>query len=164
MNRIKPEEIGADPFSLFSYPAVAVVEAEGKRNAITLSWGALGNLWGKKCVFLFIRDSRYSHGLFEKADGFSVCFLDEGHKELWKYFGKASGRDEDKIAQSGLLGLSANGVPCFAESKLVIIAKKLIEVNLPSEKILDKEIVARYYPEGGYHTVYAGEIVEVLKA
>lgn len=163
MKAFRIEDIGVDPFTLFAHPAVALVEAGGKTNALTLSWGALGSLWHKRCVFVFIRDSRYSHELFAHCDGFSVCFLDKAHADKSELFGSTSGRYVDKIAASGLTTLREKGIPFFAESELVIIGKKLIGVDLPSKEILDPATIATYYPEGGYHTCYPAEILSVLK-
>jgi flavin reductase (DIM6/NTAB) family NADH-FMN oxidoreductase RutF len=163
MKQISLDELTVNPFTFFSHPAVAVVSAKDKTNALTISWGALGTLWNKSCVFVFIRDSRYSHALFEKGAFYSVCFLDKEHNEKARYLGKASGKTEDKIKGSGLTLAYEDGVPYFAESDLVIIAKKLVSAILPSDDIADKEVYDKYYPEGGYHTVYPGEIVKILK-
>ncbi|MCI2110918.1 MAG: flavin reductase [Bacilli bacterium] len=162
MKEIDPKGIPYDPFLLFAHPAVAVVEAEGKRNAITIAWGALGNLWSVPCVFVFIKTSRYSHDLFEKADGYSVCLLEKKHADLWKYFGRVSGRDEDKIGESGLTLLHEDGIPYFKESKLVIVGKKLLSTALPSEDILDPAIREKYYPDGSHHSMYVARIVKAF--
>ena len=34
-----------------------------KSNAMTVSWGGVGVLWGKNVAFIFIRDSRYTKEL-----------------------------------------------------------------------------------------------------
>ena len=163
MRNIRIEDIGVDPFTLFAHPAVALVEADGKKNALTLSWGALGTLWNKRCVFVFIRDSRYSHELFARCDGYAVCFLDKAHADRSQLFGSTSGRYVDKVAASGLTVLEEKGIPYFAESELVIVGKKLIGVDLPSQEMLDQTAKSKYYPEGGYHTLYPAEIISVLK-
>lgn len=163
MRSVRIEDIGVDPFTLFAHPAVALVETGGKSNAITLSWGALGTLWSKPCVFVFVRDSRYSHELFAHCDGYAVCFLDKVHADRSILFGQTSGRSIDKVAASGLTVLYEKGIPYFPESELVIIGKKLSGVDLPSNDILDPALVGGFYPEGGYHTMYPAEILSVLK-
>lgn len=163
MKEMKLDELVVNPFTFFSHPAIAVTTAGDKTNALTISWGAFGTLWNKSCVFVFIRNSRYSYKLFEYGDFYSVCFLDKDHNDKFKYLGKVSGKDEDKIKGSGLTLAYEDGVPYFAESDLVIIAKKLVSAILPSDDIKDKAVYDKYYAEGGYHTVYPGEIIKILK-
>ena len=38
-------------------------EADGKTNAMTISWGGFGQLWNELVAFTFVRPQRYTYGL-----------------------------------------------------------------------------------------------------
>jgi flavin reductase (DIM6/NTAB) family NADH-FMN oxidoreductase RutF len=101
--------------------------------------------------------------LLDKASTFSVCFLPAKDKKAIAYLGSHSGRDEDKIQGSHLDLAEEDGTPYFKDSELVLVAKKLVRAPLAREKITDPAIVQAFYPQDGFHYVYVGEIVKVLK-
>ena len=39
---------------------ISAIDKSGKANAMTASWGGVGELWGKDVVFIFIRPQRYT--------------------------------------------------------------------------------------------------------
>ena len=49
-------------------------------NTMTASWGGMGWLWNKPVAFVFIRPERYTHGLIESNDRFSLSFYTEDYK------------------------------------------------------------------------------------
>lgn len=162
MKTVSVQNLGKNPFELFKNAVVGVLEADGKSNAITLGWGGLGRLYEKDVIFLFVRDSRYSYELFRKSTSFSVCFFAPSAAKIVSYFGTVSGRNEDKIAHSGLTLAQEDGIPYFREAEGVIFARKLLEVPLPKEAIWDPQVVQAYYPRGGFHTLFAGEIQKIF--
>ena len=66
MKEIRAEEIKDNAFSLIGKDYLAVtVQAEGKVNAMTASWGGLGVLWNKNVATIYIRPSRYTKELLD---------------------------------------------------------------------------------------------------
>ena len=76
--KIKPEELHENPFSLIGEDWMLVAASDGERvNAMTASWGGVGILWGKKVAFIFVRPQRYTKELIDKSDKLSLSFFDE---------------------------------------------------------------------------------------
>ncbi len=143
-------------------------EVDGKANAMTASWGGVGCLWGKNVVFVFIRKSRYTKELLDKSDNFSCCFLDPADKSArttLKILGSVSGRNEDKMAECRLDINHDMDIPFLDQSTLAIICKKMAAVPVGPDTFEDPEILDKWYADANkddYHTMYVGEIVDIL--
>lgn len=154
-----------DVFSLIGerWMLVSACDESGKANAMTASWGGMGVLWGKKVVFVFIRPQRYTKKFVDSAEKFSLSFFDESYKKMLGYMGKVSGKDEDKIAKSGLTLDIKDGAPVFKESSLTLICRKLYRQTLKEDCFIDKSNIEKWYPQKDYHDVYVAEIVEEIR-
>ncbi|MDD2496094.1 MAG: flavin reductase family protein [Tissierellia bacterium] len=160
---IKPIELNENTFKIIGKDAMLITaEKDGKINTMTASWGGLGVLWSMEVVFIFVRPQRYTKEFIEANDYFSLSFLGENYKKQLGYLGTVSGRDEDKIANSGLTLNNNENAPYFDESNKVIICKKLYEQDLKEEFFIDKSIIDKSYPDKDFHTVYVGKIEKVL--
>ncbi|MCR4880110.1 MAG: flavin reductase [Bacilli bacterium] len=152
-----------DPVSLFSEGCVAVVENKEKANPITIGWGGLGTLWSKPMCTVFIHEVRYSKHMFDEADTFSVCFFAPKYNPIAiKYFGTVSGRDEDKIKNSGLTLEHLENTPYLKEAELVIICKKMGQTKFDVNHVPEERIKG-WYQKDGVHSIYCGEIIKVLR-
>lgn len=148
-----------DPFALFRSDPIAFVD-DGKRcNGITIGWGGLGVLWNKNVCTVYIHETRFSKGIFDNAEYFSVCVLPKEYRKAIDYYGTVSGRDEDKIEKGGLKVIK-DLAPYAEESKLVIICKKIGQSEFDPAHVADH--VKDWYAHSGVHTIYQGEIVKVL--
>lgn len=164
MNKITPEEIKRDPFTLIGKDWMLITaEKEGKVNTMTASWGGVGILWNKKVAYIFIRPQRYTKEFVDANERFSLSVLPEDYRVDLTYLGRVSGRDENKIERTGLKVEYENGVPYFAESKYVLICKKLYAQELKGECFIEKDLDGKNYPTKDYHTMYVAEIEEVLE-
>lgn len=141
---------------------VAATDKSGRTNAMTASWGGMGVLWGKKVAFVFIRPQRYTKRFVDEAEKFTLSFFDDSYKKMLGYMGKVSGKDEDKIAKSGLTVTDRNGAPVFKEASLTLVCKKMYRDTLKEENFIDKSNIEKWYPQKDYHDVYVAEIVEEL--
>lgn len=141
---------------------VAATDKSGKTNAMTASWGGMGVLWGKKVAFVFIRPQRYTKRFVDEAAKFTLSFFDDSYKKMLGYMGKVSGKDEDKIAKSGLTVMDRNGAPVFKEASLTLVCRKMYRDTLKEENFIDKSNIEKWYPQKDYHDVYVAEIVEEL--
>lgn len=136
-------------------------EADGKCNAMTASWGAMGILWNKPAAFIFIRPQRFTNSLLTEATHFVLSFYTEDQRDMLAYMGKASGKNEDKIAAAGL-HIVKDHAPYFREAKEVFICRKLYAQEMDPECILDATIEKQNYPLKDYHILYVGEIEKIL--
>lgn len=142
----------------------ALVSAGNKNNynTMTVSWGGLGVLWGKNVAFIFVRDSRYTKEFIDNGELFSISFLDEEYRAALKYCGAHSGRDCNKFEEAGLTPAFKLSVPYVDEASLLVLCRKMAAVPLTEDTFLDKSILPKWYAEGDFHTMYIGEIMEVL--
>ncbi len=135
---------------------------EGSFNTMTASWGGMGVLWNANVSFIVVRPSRYTYEFLEKEKYYSLSFFDDGNRRALQYCGAHSGRDTDKIAETGLTPLFDAQAPYFDEAKLSFICRKMYYQDLDPAHFLDPTIAANYKVQD-YHRLYVGEIVKVLK-
>ena len=133
-----------------------------KANTMTVSWGGVGVLWGKNVAFIFVLDSRYTKEFIDANEFFSITFLSGQYRDALNYCGSHSGRDEDKIAKSGLTVAHTDDVPYFAEANTVITGKKLYAQEYRPECFIDSSLDEKWYPQKDYHTMYILEIEKIL--
>jgi len=139
-------------------------EKEGRVNAMTASWGGVGVIWGKNAAYIFVRDSRFTKEFIDASDTFSLTFFDRPeHGEMLAYMGKVSGRDEDKIAKTGLRVLHEGETPYFEQASLVMICRKMCRQPVEPGNFLDENIIPRYYGSPDFHDMYIGEITKILR-
>ncbi len=142
----------------------ALVSAGDKTdwNTMTISWGGVGELWGKDVVFAFIRPQRYTKEFMDKSDYFTVSFFDDQFKDALKICGTKSGRDCDKISMAGLTA-EYDGEAVFpAQAKLVIKCRKIAVQKMDNSGFIDETIESNY-KSGDYHFIYIGEIEKILE-
>lgn len=160
---VKPEELILNPFTVYSGDWTLITAAkDGVVNTMTASWGSLGVNWGKNVLTAYIRPQRYTKEFVDGSEYFSVTVFPEGYREKLTYLGTVSGRDQDKIAKTGLTVAYEDGVPYFGEAKLIFFVKKLFAEEMKEENFLYPETVSRWFPQKDFHTIYMGEIVKVL--
>lgn len=134
-----------------------------KANTMTASWGGVGVLWGKNVVCIFVRDTRYTKEFIDRNETFSLTFLDKSYKSALKYLGAVSGRDEDKIAGARMhLDYYQDTTPYVDEGNLIFICRKMSATRMTQDQFLDPGIAGMWYADGNMHTMYVGEILEVL--
>ena len=164
MREILPENINENIFNLIGKDWMLIsAEKDSKVNAMTASWGFAGVMWGKNCVQVAIRPQRFTKEFVDAADTFSITVLPEEYRETLRYFGTVSGRDENKIAKTGLTVEKCENTPYFEEGKLVLICKKMFAQEIKSESFIDKQAEATWYENKDYHTLYIAEIIKVLE-
>ena len=136
---------------------------EKKSNMMTASWGLTGELWFRDVAVCFIRPQRYTLKFVEENDTFALCFFGTEQKQALSFCGSKSGRDYDKIKETGLTPVYADGTVYYEEAKLVLICKKIAVGDIKPEQISDKTVITRCYPDSDFHRIFVGEIVKVLE-
>lgn len=161
--QIKPTEITENVFDLIGTDWMLVTaKSNGKSNTMTASWGGLGIMWGKPVAFVVIRPQRYTKEFVDASNTFSLTFFSHEYNKQLGYLGRVSGREEDKITNSGLTLVDNDETPYFEEGKLVLKLKKLFAEPLQKSSWLDPSILEKWYPEEDYHVLYIAEVEEVL--
>ena len=129
-------------------------------NTMTASWGGIGWLWNKPVVFVFIRPERFTHEFIEHNDGLTLSFLGAENKHIHSICGSKSGRDIDKIKESGLKPIvSETGNILFEQARLSLECRKLYVDDIKPESFIDQTLVERWYgSHGGFHKMYVLEI------
>ena len=135
---------------------------QNRFNCMTVAWGSLGTMWGKPFVQVVVRQSRYTLEFMEGYDTFTLCAFPSEQRKALQLLGSRSGRDGDKIAESGLTPTAATEVaaPCYAEAELVMECRKIYCQEMDAGNFLDPAI-EKNYPQKDYHRIYFGEIVAV---
>lgn len=135
-----------------------------KFNTMTASWGGTGILWGKPVAFLFIRPERYTYEFIEKGETLTLSFLGEENKAIHKVCGSKSGRDTDKVAETGLQPIvTESGNITFRQARLTLECRKLYADMIEPDKFMDTSLIDRWYGEGhgNFHKMYVVEIEHV---
>lgn len=160
---ISADKITSNPFELIGKDWALVTSGDKEKfNTMTASWGGVGIMWGKNVAFTFIRPQRYTFEFIEKGDYYTMSFFDEEYRDALKFCGSKSGRDYDKVKETGLTtAFTDDGVPYFEEAKLVLVCKKLYAQFLNEESIVDNEAVSKWY-NSDFHKMYISEITKVL--
>lgn len=163
MKEINIREVKENFVKMIADDWALVSAADGENwNTMTISWGGVGELWGKDVVFAFIRPQRYTREFMDKSDYFTVSFFDEKYKDALKICGTKSGRDCDKTALAGLSAEFDDEAVYPAEAKLVIKCRKIAVQKMDNTGFLDPSIESNY-KSGDYHFIYVGEIEKVLE-
>ena len=132
-----------------------------KANTMTASWGGLGVLWGKNVAYIFVRDSRYTKEFIDANDTFSLTFFFFFMSAL-KYLGIVSGRDENKIAGARFNVNYSDDTPFIDEGNLVFICKKMSATRMTADQFIDPKLADTFYKDSDMHTLYVGEITQIL--
>lgn len=132
-------------------------------NTMTVSWGAMGELWGSDSVTVYIRPQRYTEKFMDKSDYFSLSFYPmELKNQIHSVCGSKSGRDIDKAKACGITPCFSEKAPYFEEAELVIICKKTAKGKFEPSQFTCGEIEDKWYPQKDFHYIYYGEIEKVL--
>ena len=150
-----------DPFTTFDkrwFLLTAGDFAKGDYNTMTVSWGFLGTMWSMPVAQVVVRPQRYTREFLDKYDTFTLCSFPEKYRPALTLLGAKSGRDSDKIAESGLTPIAASKVaaPIFKEADLVFECRKHFRLQMTAESMLtDKALNS--YPAKDFHFMYIGE-------
>ena len=135
----------------------------GGFNAMTVSWGGLGWLWGRPLAMVVVRPTRFTFEFMEKYETFTLSAFDEKYRAVLQMLGQKSGRDSEKIAESGLTAVASlkAGCPGFAEAEIILECRKTYWHDLDPKHFIAEYIEANY--RNDYHRVYFGEVLAVTK-
>lgn len=160
LTKVELSSLSINPFQMIGEQWMLVsAGTEEKWNTMTASWGGLGVFWGAPTATAYIRHSRYTKEFVDAGDCFTLTFLKDGHKKALGLLGSKSGRDIDKMKDSGLTPTFVDGQPTFLEAETVFVCRKRYAGNISREDFLDETVDGRWYADHDYHVMYLGEII-----
>ncbi len=156
------KQLDFNPFEMIGGWALLASGKPDNFNMMTVSWGQTGVLWYKNVVTAYVRPQRYTKGFMDTNDVFTLSFFDEKYKDALSLCGNKSGRDIDKMHQSGLTAEHRGGAVLFSEAKLILVCEKLYTGQIEKEGFSDEKVINKSYPLADFHTFYIGEIKKIL--
>lgn len=161
---IAPEDFACRPVQLLGerWMLLGSGEAPEQWNAMTVSWGAFGVMWGMPIALVSVRPSRHTYDLLAACRDFTLLALPERLRPALDLCGKLSGRQGDKLAAAGLTPRPAAAVaaPDVAEAELCLSCRTVGWVDLRPEGFVDP-LVARVEGGSDVHRWFAGRILAI---
>ena len=133
----------------------------GNFNTMTVSWGGLGTLWGKSVATVYVRPNRHTFSFMESSEHFTLSFYPDEYKKDLALLGKLSGRDTDKVAQTGLTPIAAGTCVTFSQARRTLLCRKLYAQDLDST-VIPNDVKDRFYSSEPVHRMYIGEVIGIL--
>jgi flavin reductase (DIM6/NTAB) family NADH-FMN oxidoreductase RutF len=158
---LDPYQINENVFNLIDKKWMLITAGKPEHfNMMTASWGGLGVLWNKPIVTIFIRPQRYTYKFVEENSSFNIGFFDKKYRPALNLCGSKSGRDVDKVKETGLTPvLTPKNIIAFDEAYLSFDCLKLYADDLKSNKFIDNELINKIYPSQDFHRFFLGEII-----
>lgn len=155
------EEFMENPFTYFSAAPILASGTASGYDAMTINWGALGNVWGDKrpSVTVYVSPKHYTHDFMEKSKYFTIMTFDD--PKIAKYMGTHSGRDGDKAKALKLhVAYTKNGTPYFKEANFVMECETMYGAPIV-ESGFRNDAPRQAYSKiaAGLSTMYIGQVV-----
>lgn len=158
---VDPRNWQALPVRTFAEGMLLTAKCGEETNTMTVGWGGFGFFFGKPTVLFGVRPSRFTFHLTEGGDEISLSVLPPGDSAL-SYCGTHTGKAGDKAAAAGLTALTLPGGGMgFSEAEAVISGRTVYSIPMSAAGFRDRSIVARWYKDGDFHTIYVAEILGI---
>lgn len=137
--------------------------AAGQYNCMTLGWGGFLRLWDRPVALVAVKPSRHTFGFLQRFPAFTLNHFSADFRKELLLLGTRSGRDGDKVADSGLTPMASTAVPapCFAEADLVLECVQAYADDYRPE-LAFLEAMAGGERSGLPHRFFFGEVRAVL--
>ena len=151
-----------DPFTKFEKDwALLTAGTEDHFNSMTIGWGALGTVWNKDVLTVYVRPDRYTWRFLKDSDTFTVSFFPERCRQALTIMGTLSGRDGDKVAAAGLTPRFLPQGITFEEAVETFVCRKIYMAPMAYEDV--PPVAQRIYQNGVQpHWIIMGEVAEHL--
>jgi flavin reductase (DIM6/NTAB) family NADH-FMN oxidoreductase RutF len=162
LKEITFQELSKDLLTQLVKGAFLTVKSEDKVNTMTIGWGTLGYIWNKPILMVPVRYARHTYSMIDQAESFSVSVpIDQDMKKALAFCGTKSGRDMDKIKESGLV--LADSI--LIEAPIIAGCELHIECRIVYKQAMEpgnlsSDIRSSSYPNNDFHVLYYGEIVK----
>ena len=163
MKKLDIKEFKSKPFTLFDEDwALVTAGTLDNHNSMTISWGGMGTLWSKDVVTVYIKPRRHTHEFMENNDYFVVSFFKEEYREALNKMGSLSGKNTNKDLEAKLTPVEYKCTTIYKEASAIFICKKIYHQDLDVNN-MPKEAINTYYKVEKPHTMYIGEVIEILE-
>ena len=160
---IAAEELNMNPFTKIGKEWMLISAGnEEKANTMTASWGAMGVMWGKNAVTVYLRPQRYTKEFVDIEQTFTISFLGEKYRQNLGYCGKVTGKGIDKISEAGLTPYYVDGTTAIEEADMIMVCKTMYHDTIKPECFDETRNNDKWYPDKDYHTMYIAEVTKVL--
>ena len=151
-----------DPFTKFEKDwGLLTAGTKDRFNSMTIGWGALGTVWNRDALTVYVRPDRYTWEFLRDNDHFTVSFFPESCREALLLMGRLSGRDGDKAAAAGLTPRSLPEGVTFEEARETFVCKKIYMAPMAYEDV--PPYAQKIYQNGVEpHRIFMGEVVAHL--
>jgi len=159
--RIKPREFSSKTIQLIGFDWMLVTAGNFDHfNTMTAAWGGIGYLWNVPVSYNFVRPQRFTYEFTEQYDDFTLSFFDqEKYRDVLNYCGTSSGRDVDKIKETGLIVRETKvGNIYFEQASIIMECKKIYADDIKGNKFIIPEFNKKFYALKDYHRMYIGRI------
>ena len=157
----KVENISYNPFKKFHEQwGVVTAGTKEKFNSMTISWGSMGTIWGKPMITVFIRPTRYTYEFIKSNEYFTVSFFDEKYRDKLSLMGNKSGRDIDKVKETGFTPKFLDKGITYEEASETFVLKKWYFQFMDASQIPDDVKKVYYTPGDETHYMFIGLVVD----
>ena len=165
LREITIQNFNSDSFKLWDKTWLLLTSGDlsaGKFNSMVVAWGGFGIMWNKPMAMVVVRPTRHTFSFMNSFDTFSLCVFSEQYRDAMNLLGKKSGRDGDKIRESGLTPIASSAIaaPVFKEAELALECRKIYWDELDPQHFLDPKI-ENNYANKDYHRMYFGEVLRI---
>lgn len=163
-NDISPLDIRDNPFQLVGREWMLITAGSlDLFNTMTASWGTFGHLWERDVAICYVRPQRHTYGFMERNSVYTLSFFDETWRKALEYCGTHSGRDVDKMAQTGLTPFATpGGAVGYEQARLILECRKLYTGDITEAGFIDRALMDEVYGRRDFHRFYVGEITHAL--
>ncbi len=159
----KVENISYNPFKKFHEQwGVVTAGTKEKFNSMTISWGSMGTIWGKPMITVFIRPTRYTYEFVNSNEYFTVSFFDEKYRDKISLIGNKSGRDIDKVKETGFTPKFLDKGITYEEASETFVLKKWYFQFMDATQIPDDVKKVYYTPGDETHWMFIGLVVDKI--
>ena len=159
MKEIQTEEALGLAMAQIPKGAFLTVQAGKEKNVMTIGWALFGFVWRRPTMMVAVRNTRFTYGIIEKADSYTVSVPTSPMEKEIDLCGTRSGKNLDKfqeckfpILPGGKTQTPLLDIPGFHYECRIIYKTPM------DPKFLAGELIA-IYPQKDYHTLYFGEIL-----
>jgi len=146
-------------------PAILVISSnsEGKVNGMIAAWTTPISR-DPPLLGVSIAPSRYTHEFIEDSKEFTLNILDKRYVKEVHFLGTVSGRDRDKLAESGLTLRESRKIspPHVAEALAVIECKVERGITIGDHTLFIGRIVDAYAKKDVFDETYLPEKAKIL--
>ncbi len=163
LKEIRPFDITDNVFKLLDHDWMLVTAGNLKDfNTMTASWGHMGILWNLPIAIAYVRPQRHTYGFMNRYEDYTLSFFTGEYRDALNYCGSRSGRDTDKMRETGLIAVETErGNVTFRQARIVLECRKIYQDDLKKENFLVPEVARKNYPTDDFHRFFMGHILHV---